>query len=38
MLPVAPPTSTTILNPEKSYAAATAGGSAPWKPTMASLK
>ena len=29
-LPVAPPTSTIVLNPEKSHALATAGGSAPW--------
>jgi hypothetical protein len=26
-----------VFSPEKSYAAATAGGSAPWKPTIVSL-
>src|SRR5678816_2530152 len=38
ILPVAPPTSTTVLKPAKSYAWATAGGSALLKPTIASLK
>ena len=37
-LPVAPPTSTIVFRREKSYAVATAAGSAPWKLTIVSLK